>query len=149
MFTPLKSCLDDDWMNELRFASVILTRKMMERIRDDMDHECFKEVYEQLLKRLDDAQDGIRIETAKCFELFFELLPEGWSNSLYDYTIKGVFIHLDDTNEEVRNAISKVLKKGARINPETFMEIAVDCHSRFSHTILVKNLIDYCRETYM
>jgi hypothetical protein len=44
-------------MNELRFASVILTRKIMECIRNDIDHEIFKEVYEQLLKRLDDAQD--------------------------------------------------------------------------------------------
>ena len=52
-----------------------------------------------MLKRLDDAQDGIRIETAKTFELFFELLPEGWSNSLLDYCIKGIFIHLDDSNE--------------------------------------------------
>lgn len=92
----MKSCLDDDWMNELRFASIILTRKIMEKIREDIDHDIFKEIYEQLLKRLDDAQDGIRIETAKTFELFFELLPEKWSNSLYEYTIKGVFIHLDD-----------------------------------------------------
>lgn len=116
-FTCLKSCLDDDWMNELRFASIILTRKIMERTRDHLDHECFKEIYEQLLKRLDDAQDGIRIETAKTFEVLFELLPVGWSNSLYDYTIKGIFIHLDDNNVEVRDAIVKVLKKGARIEP--------------------------------
>lgn len=149
VFTPMKSCLDDDWMNELRFASVILTRKIMEKIRDDIDHECFKEIYEQLLKRLDDAQDGIRIETAKTFELFFELLPEQWSNSLYDYCIKGVFIHLDDNNDEVRQAVVKVLKKGSRINPDTFLEIAVDCQSRFTHQILCKNLVDHCRDTYM
>jgi hypothetical protein len=42
-------------MNELRFASVLLTRRIMEKIRDDIDHEIFKEIYEQLLKRLDDA----------------------------------------------------------------------------------------------
>jgi hypothetical protein len=60
-------------------------------------------LYEQLLKRLDDAQDGIRIETAKTFELFFELLKVGeWSDSLYEYTVKGVFIHLDDNNDDVR-----------------------------------------------
>lgn len=46
LFQPLKSCLDDDWMNELRFASVLLTRKIMEIIREDIDHECFKEIYE-------------------------------------------------------------------------------------------------------
>jgi hypothetical protein len=125
-FNALKSCLDDDWMNELRFASVILTRKMMESMRSDIDHECFKEIYEQMLKRLDDAQDGIRVETSKTFELFFELLPEGWSSGLYDYCVKGIFIHLDDSNEQVRDAITKVLKKAARINPDIFLEIAYD-----------------------
>jgi len=56
-YNGLKSCLDDDWMSELRFASVILTRKIMECCRKDIDHDMFKEIYEQLLKRLDDAQD--------------------------------------------------------------------------------------------
>jgi hypothetical protein len=44
-------------MNELRFASVILTRKIMECTSKEIDHEEFKAIYEQLLKRLDDAQD--------------------------------------------------------------------------------------------
>ena len=55
IFTEMKSCLDDDWTNELRFATVILTRKIMERIKDDIEHEVFKEIYPELLKRLDDA----------------------------------------------------------------------------------------------
>lgn len=101
VFTEMKSCLDDDWMNELRFATVILTRKIMERIKDDIEHEVFKEIYPELLKRLDDAQDGIRVEAAKTFELFFELLPVKWSNSLYDYCVKNIFIHLDDSNPEI------------------------------------------------
>jgi hypothetical protein len=33
-------------MNELRFASVLLTRRIMEKIREDIDHEIFKEIYE-------------------------------------------------------------------------------------------------------
>jgi hypothetical protein len=36
---------------------------------------------------------------------------------LLEYTIKGVFIHLDDNNEAVREAISKVLRKSCRVNP--------------------------------
>jgi hypothetical protein len=32
-------------------------------------------------------------------EVFFDMLPEYWSSSLYPYTVKAVFIHLDDPSE--------------------------------------------------
>ena len=94
----LKNCLEDDWVAEIRYAAVILMRKMMEFLRDEIDYEDLKEIYPDLLKRLDDAQDGIRIEAAKNFELFFELVSNPWSSSLYEYTVKNIYIHLDDPN---------------------------------------------------
>ena len=54
-----------------------------------------------MLKRLDDAQDGIRIETCKAFEILFEMMSDPWSGSLYEYTVKNIFIHLDDPNQEI------------------------------------------------
>jgi hypothetical protein len=36
------------------------------------------------------------IATAEAFCAFFKYLPDPWSTSLYDYTIKNIFIHLDD-----------------------------------------------------
>jgi len=73
----------------------------MEYCREDLDFDDFREIYPDLLKRLDDAQDGIRIETAKNFELFFELVPNPWSSSLYEYSVKNIFIHLDDPNPAI------------------------------------------------
>ena len=36
-----------------------------------------------------------------------------WSSSLYSYTIKQIFIHIDDPNQQVQQAIVKVLEKAA------------------------------------
>ena len=71
MINKLKSPLDDDWGNDLRFASVVLLSKIMEFMGSDMDREGFNEIYPELLKRLDDAQDGIRVEACKAFEVLF------------------------------------------------------------------------------
>ena len=101
MFNSLKNCLDDDWQNDIRFASVVMIRHMLAYLKDTFDREDYIELYPELLKRLDDAQDGIRIETCKCFEVFFDQLMDPWSSSLYDYTIKTIFIHLDDANEKI------------------------------------------------
>jgi len=65
-------------------------------IKEDIEKNDFSEFYAEILKRLDDAQDGIRLECCKTLETFFELLPEYWSSSLYTYSIKAIFIHLDD-----------------------------------------------------
>jgi hypothetical protein len=51
-------------------------------------------------------------------------VPDPWSSSLYEYTVKNIFIHLDDQNEEIQRAIMEVLKKAARIRTDKFLEIA-------------------------
>lgn len=88
IINKLKSPLDDDWAHDLRFASVVLLSKIMEFFGTELDREGFNEIYPELLKRLDDAQDGIRVETCKAFEVFFQNVPDPWSSSLYKYAIK-------------------------------------------------------------
>ena len=51
----LKGCLDDDWATDVRFTGVVFIRKIIEYLHDDFEHEDFKEVYPELLKRLDDS----------------------------------------------------------------------------------------------
>lgn len=96
VFNTMKNCLDDDWVHEIRFAGIVLVRNMIRYLNAHLVEDDWKQMYTELLKRLDDAQDGIRIECCKCFEVFFEYLPENWSNTLYEYTIKNIMIHLDD-----------------------------------------------------
>lgn len=110
LINKLKSPLDDDWAHDLRFAAVVLVNKVIEFFGTDMEREGFNEIYPELLKRLDDAQDGIRIEACKAFEVLFKFLPNPWSSSLYKYTIKQIFIHVDDPNQAIQQAIVKVLE---------------------------------------
>jgi hypothetical protein len=60
--------------------------------------------------------------------------------------VKNIFIHLDDSSQDIQQAITKVLKKSVRINPETFLDVAVDCQSKFAHPVLCKNLVDFAQQ---
>jgi hypothetical protein len=51
----LKNCIDDDWASDLRFASVILIKRMIEYLAHVFEDEDYKEIYPELLKRLDDS----------------------------------------------------------------------------------------------
>jgi len=78
----------------------------------------------------------------------FTYLPNPWSSSLYSYTIKQIFIHIDDPNPTIQTAIVKVLEKAGRVQTNDFIDIARDCENKFSHAVLVKNLIDYAIKNY-
>ena len=139
----LKSCLDDEWANDLRFAALVFLRHLIQYLQPVMDREDYNTVYPELLKRLDDAQDGIRVECCRALEVFFERLPDPWSSSLYEYTIKAIMIHLDDPNQDIQRAISKVLEKGSRVQTGDFLRIADEALQKQSHPLLVKNLIEF------
>lgn len=139
----LKSCLDDDWENDLRFASVVLIKYTLEYLKDVMEYEDFKEVYPDLLQRLDDAQDGIRLETCKAFEVFFDIIPEGWSRTLYEYIVKTIFIHLDDNNEKIQKAVIAVLMKASRTEKDTFINLAREFEGKSSNPHLCKVVLDH------
>mmetsp|Transcript_32805 Transcript_32805/g.50091 ORF Transcript_32805/g.50091 Transcript_32805/m.50091 type:complete len:222 (+) Transcript_32805:631-1296(+) len=51
----LKNCLDDDWANDLRYASVVLCRHILNYTKGLFEHDDFNLIYPELLKRLDDA----------------------------------------------------------------------------------------------
>lgn len=51
----IKNCIDDDWANDLRFTSVVFIRHMIEYLHELFNEEDYKEIYPELLKRLDDS----------------------------------------------------------------------------------------------
>ena len=98
------------------------------------------------MKRLDDAQDGIRVETCKAFEVFFEHISDPWSSSLYSYTIKQIFIHIDDPNTQIQNAITALLQKACTKQTDDFIAIARENETKFQHALLVKSCLDFALE---
>lgn len=67
----IKTCLDDDWAPDLRFAACNLMEKLLISLNELIESEELRELYPALLQRLDDAQDLIRIEISKAFLAFF------------------------------------------------------------------------------
>ena len=64
--------MDDDWSTDMRYASVVFTKHFITYLKVSLTDEDYKGMYPELLKRMDDAQDGIRIEMCRVFEVFFD-----------------------------------------------------------------------------
>ena len=70
----LKSTLDDDWDFELRFLSIKLILWIFMINRKLIVEQDLLDTYQLLLKRMDDSQNTIRIETCKVLVLFFKIV---------------------------------------------------------------------------
>jgi hypothetical protein len=139
----LKSTLEDDWDPELRFLSINLLKYLLSKIRDIVTSEQLVEVYPNLIKRLDDSQDSNRIQTCDVFVLFFQIAKnKKISESIYDYIITTSFIHLDDSNENVRVAVYKFLIEASKIYTDIFRTIAEKNLNNFTHKSILRDLIE-------
>lgn len=106
----LKSCLDDSFSPDNRMIAALIVSAMLSNLHEVIDAEQLRDIYPDLLKRLDDSNDKIRVIICEALKSFFKCLPPGWSHSLYEYIIKTLFIHLDDPSLEIQDAVYGVLE---------------------------------------
>ncbi len=139
----LKQALDDDWDPEIRFLSIKLMKEFCILNKNSFTEENMFELYPVLLKRLDDSQDANRIEMCGILEIYFQTCQRiKVSESTYDYIINTSFIHLDDPNEKVREAVFGFLKEAQKVYPDTFKRIANKNLHVFTHGSLINRLLE-------
>lgn len=143
---PLKSCLNDDWAPDLRFAATNLTEKLFTSVKEYVCDDSLREFYPTLLERLDDSQDPIRIEMAHVISVFFTCPKLRLSPSILEYMIKAILIHLDDPNDKVQIAIFQSLKIAAQIDPNRVIHEAEPLVKNFKYPRVCEELIKYAKE---
>jgi hypothetical protein len=55
LFNLIKNCMDDDFTNDIRFASVVCVKHLIGYLNKELIDEDYKFIYTELLKRLDDS----------------------------------------------------------------------------------------------
>jgi len=125
----LISCLEDDDINTRENVLKIFNKLFHKDYCKAYNAELFKKIYPELLKRMDDASDIIRERTTKTFQCLFNCISD-WQNYIqnvemdsnvtyiekslddihYQTIIKGLAIHLDDSNNIIQNAVCDTFK---------------------------------------
>lgn len=112
----LTSALDDTYSDgsQSRFMACIGLSVMFERLRGSFGDQSVREIYPQLLKRLDDSDDTVRIAICGTLGAFFlAAKPAEFAGTPIDYSLDQLFIHLDDSNTDMQEAVAKVLIESA------------------------------------
>jgi dynein assembly factor 5 len=74
-----------------------------------LDYETQRKLYPELLKRLDDSNDAIRVEAARAFEQFLRGMAPGFEPGQMEYMVRALCVHLDDSNAGVQDAVQAVM----------------------------------------
>ena len=97
-----------------------------------------------MLERLDDSQNPIRLKVTAAINVFFSCRYIKLSESTFDYVINAIFVHFDDSSEDIQSAIYTNLKHAAVVDPKLVLKHAKANLQRMKHKDNCKELIEYC-----
>lgn len=106
----LKTCSDDDWAADLRFLTLELSQKILQDLKKNLTRDNLTEFYVHIIERLDDAQNDIRIKAADCLFFLFECENVFFSKSIFEFVLKTLFVHFDDSDFGVQGSVFRVLE---------------------------------------
>ncbi|CAD7963445.1 unnamed protein product [Amoebophrya sp. A25] len=136
----LRTCMDDSWSPDNRLVATLVTTLLLEKL-DSLEDEQLRDLYPELLKRLDDSQDEVRATACAAFSAFFRALPEKWSPNLFQYILTSLFIHFDDPNPRIQHAVQACLETALHHNLAVFVQEAEKASVKAVHAKQLSDLI--------
>ncbi|XP_067671064.1 dynein axonemal assembly factor 5-like [Haliotis asinina] len=118
--TQLISTINDGNKSTRLISCRVLTR-LLDLMGTSLSQDRLHNMYPELLKRLDDSSDEVRLIVAKTFLAYFDCFESGYDVGLYrahlEAIYRGLLVHLDDPEISIQEAILDVLKHSAKISP--------------------------------
>ena len=126
------SHLDDNELSPRQMSCLCIT-VLFERLRGAFSEQSIREIYPKLLSRLDDSSDTIRVGICNALVMFLQCGTHKrfYSGTTIDYTLDQLFIHLDDPDAEIQQAVFKVIIQASEIDKQMVLKKAES--SRNSH----------------
>ncbi|OWZ19534.1 hypothetical protein PHMEG_0006218 [Phytophthora megakarya] len=110
MLPVLKSSMDDNDAKTRQLVCLAL-QYLFVALPGCLGEEPVHQLYAEILKRLDDSNDTVRKAACQTFTTFLRAAPkEHFRGTIIDYTLDCLFVHLDDSEPDIQEAVFEVLK---------------------------------------
>ena len=125
----IHTALDDDNVETRRIGCAAVNSLLRKLGKTRLESERARKLYPELLKRLDDASDAVRLAVCEPIRALFGAMnySQVWSETAnfdkanYQYLLRGLLVHLDDPSPDIQGAIFGVLQVGMHIDPAIFI----------------------------
>jgi hypothetical protein len=114
---PLLKTSLDDYDGSTRQMTCLAMDYMFKALPGALSNEVVVQLYGDLLKRFDDSDDKVRLAACGTFSSFLKTsAPANFEGTVIDYSLDVLFIHLDDSDPAVQEAVFGTLKVAATVN---------------------------------
>jgi len=126
----LKGSLDDTDANT-RHLTCLCFQHLFLALPGALSEEPVRQLYPEFLKRLDDSNDTVRRSVCLTFTSFFKAAPpQHFQGTVLDYTLDCLYVHLDDSDRIIQDAVFDVLKVTLVINRDLVLKKASEVRTR-------------------
>ncbi|XP_054992470.1 dynein axonemal assembly factor 5 [Sorex araneus] len=109
-----------------RLVSCHIVNHFLKTLGAAADPDKLLKVYPELLKRLEDVSQDVRLAAAKALGTWFQCVGHLCSpcslQSSVQYLYQELLVHLDDPDSTVQDAVLEVLKVGSTVFPELLVQ---------------------------
>ncbi|XP_050019176.1 dynein axonemal assembly factor 5 isoform X1 [Alexandromys fortis] len=116
--------LEDD-SQTTRLVSCRIISVFLKNSGDTMEPEKFLKVYPELLKRLDDVSNDVRMAAASALLTWLKCVQNSDGKSAFQSSIQFLYrellVHLDDPESAIQDTVLEVLKEGSVLFPDVLV----------------------------
>ncbi|XP_013008094.2 dynein axonemal assembly factor 5 [Cavia porcellus] len=113
--------LEED-LQTARLISCRIINIFLKTSGDVIDPDKFIKIYPELLKRLDDVSNDVRMAAASALLTWLRCIQSADGKSYYQssiqYLYRELLVHLDDPESAIQDAVLEVLKEGSMLFPD-------------------------------
>nr|DBA19487.1 TPA: hypothetical protein GDO54_015320 [Pyxicephalus adspersus] len=124
MPTMLTTLEEDSKISRLMSCRII--RALLDASEHHLDPDTLNKIYLDLLKRLDDASDEVRITAAKTLDVWFKCIDDRYDRTTYkahlEFLYRGLLVHLDDPDTNLQTTVLDVLKEASTVYPSLLVQ---------------------------
>ncbi|XP_076458968.1 dynein axonemal assembly factor 5-like [Babylonia areolata] len=125
LITQITTTMDDDNKSTRLISCRVMTRTF-DTMGQDLDQDRLHNLYPELLKRLDDSSDEIRVTVTQTLLAYFDCFKDRYEVDLYrahlEALYRGLLVHLDDPEVKIQEAVLKVLERAAQLHPAMMLQ---------------------------
>uniref|UniRef100_A0A7S3R359 Stalled ribosome sensor GCN1-like HEAT repeats region domain-containing protein n=1 Tax=Dunaliella tertiolecta TaxID=3047 RepID=A0A7S3R359_DUNTE len=102
---------------DVRNMACFVIEQLLMLVGPKLNHEARRAIYPELIKRLDDSSNQVRVAACKALAVFCTTMNADYCETNSGYLAAGVVIHMDDSEMSVQEAACSVLEALAARKP--------------------------------